>query len=259
MSDKKISVLVVRLTYTGWERQEIGDFLVQTVLDLQAHPRVRGASYVPINQLDIATARNLAAQLALSREEDILVMVDNDIKPAKGFVWAAIDLILHQLDNGHGPTVVVSPTRCGNGEVNIKRVEHLDGYGEHGINVSSPVPLLEAIKRVGVEPVPLAGAALIAIHTGTFEALAKHKGLPYFYVEYADESETEIVTSEDIAFTRDCNLHGVPVVALWNYWSSHWKEQELARPTIDELTKAPAVRHGWNLAGRPSSTGWGLS
>ena len=42
---------------------------------------------------------------------------------------------------------------------------------------------------------------------------------PWFSYEFKDEEKTEKASTEDIVFTRDLHLLGVPQYCFWNAWA----------------------------------------
>ena len=62
---------------------------------------------------------------------------------------------------------------------------------------------------------------------------------------HVDEEETEKATTEDVYFTRNLSLAGVPNYVNWDSWAGHVKRKVVGKPT---LLTADSVRESFREA-----------
>jgi hypothetical protein len=94
----------------------------------------------------------------------------------------------------------------------------------------------DAVQRVGIQECAAIGTGVILIDTRVF----KHPNLkkPWFDYEWTDEFHHEKASTEDVYFTRNCSLLGMPVYCNWDAWSGHAKPIIVGRPLIPSCDDA---------------------
>ena len=62
---------------------------------------------------------------------------------------------------------------------------------------------------------------------------------PRFYYEWTNEKQTHKASTEDVTFSRDLYLRGVPLYVNWDAWAGHHKLKLVPRPErIPEIGRA---------------------
>lgn len=184
--------------------------------------------------------RNMFVEMAMAEKYDYICMVDPDMRPdlyartymadtsdciletAKPFVSVALEFLAK-----YPFAVIAAPACCDppDRKVNVfrakdgksTRVTHEEAHAE----VSAPEPSIEQVAAIGT--------GLMMIPTAIFSALKR----PFFDDEYADDAKTSPSRTQDIYFTENCSLSGIPVYCAWMCWAGHYKEVTLGCPGID--------------------------
>jgi hypothetical protein len=152
---------------------------------------------------------------------DVLVMVDNDMGPAPGFLPFAV----RHLAERRGPIAVGSPY-CGAAPDHDVQVMGLRDYVR--------VPRQAAARREGVEIVGAIGTGLFAVNVAAFDLLQS----PYFAYEYTTAAMTALAGTEDFVFCRNLTTAGGRVYCAWDHWSTHYKIEAVGKPEIETETEA---------------------
>lgn len=239
----KFSLLIARFPYGGTESAHTTDWLVKTVLAAKADARIGSVEHMSVNDTPITMTRNRVLKAALDRKIDLVLMVDSDMKPdlylgqpgTKPFFKSSLDFMaLHS-----GPSVVAAPY-CG-------PPPHENIYVFRWANRESDQPNAdmrleqytreEAAQRVGMEEVAALPTGVFMIDMRAVERLAP----PWFEYEYADAPlNTQKATTEDVFFTRNLSLAGVPQYVNWDAWAGHMKTKCVGKPallTVDSVRK----------------------
>lgn len=251
----KVTILIARLSYSGYERVEIGTWLAQTALMLDKHPRVENVFHKL--QMGYPTSRVRNEVLKICREKRIhfAVMVDDDMVPdvhspgrsvgydhlpmmsdQTNFLPAALDFALEH----PGPCVVGAPYCAGPPEerVLVSRFREKQSDCPNG-----PVGGLalecfsrdDAATRTGIEMVSALPTGLMLIDMRCLDVL----GAPWFDYEYKDIHRTELASTEDTVFSRNLFYLGVPQYVAWQSWAAHIKVKPVGRPRKYPLAAVP--------------------
>jgi hypothetical protein len=226
----KHSVLICQFPYGGSTRQSVSDWMVRTVCQMKADPRIGEIRHTAIDDTPISMSRNRACRLAQKHGCELVLMVDNDMWPdlslmgAVEFWGQALDFLLAH----HGPAIIAAPY-CG-------PPPHENVYVFRWANRQSDTPDAdfhlaqytreEAAFRGGIEEVAALPTGLILFPTAALEQIP----VPWFEYEYTDQYRTDKATTEDVYFTRNASLAGVPVYCLWDSWAGHWKSKCVSKP-----------------------------
>ena len=226
----KHSILIAQFPYRGSTRQSVSDWLVETVCRMKSNPRIGEIRHASFDDTPIPMTRNRACKTALELGCDLVLMVDNDMAPdlplpgRRPFWDEAFDLL-----TAHpGPAIAAAPY-CG-------PPPHENVYIFRWANRQSDVPDAdfqlvqfsreEAAFRSGPERVAALPTGLILIPSKALERIPR----PWFRYEYGDSDESRKSTTEDVYFTRNAGLVGIPVYCLWDSWAGHWKSKCVSKP-----------------------------
>lgn len=228
------SVMFARFPYGAIEHPNSVDWLVETVCKAKADPRIRDVFNVKLNDTPITMTRNRACKLAKDRGADFLVMLDNDMSPdlklpgAKPFWDTSFDYAWRHYP--HGPCAVAAPY-CGpppHENVYIFR------WATYASDDPNPHYRLEQFTRE--EAAGRGGHEIVAaLPTGLFildvRALDRIPA-PWFRYQWTDQYETHKASTEDVYFTRNLSLAGVPQVVNWDAWAGHVKPKTVGKPVV---------------------------
>lgn len=230
----KATVLVCRLTYSGIERKEIGDWLV--LVAGHQDERIDRTLHAAVDRCPTTAARNLCVKLARRQGADVLVMVDADMAPSADFYPRAVDFLLRRAAEGK-PSVVASPYVCAPPDEGVQVIRYASRETGHPAidDKLTHVPREEAAQKTGVEQVAAVGTGLIAFDVRVFDRVTE----PYFRYQYEDEAETAVSCTEDVYLTRDLTNAGVGVFVDWDSWSGHAKTKVCGKPHLIPLADVP--------------------
>jgi len=253
----KVSILFARFPYGGNESYQSANWMIETIVKAKADPRICSVDHMEVNDTPITMSRNRVLKACLDRKIDLVCMLDSDMHPdlykgtrnAVPFWDTSLDFVL----NHDGPSVIGAPY-CGPPPVeNIYVFRWANQQSDH------PNPDLkieqysreEAAVRTGIEEVAALPTGLILID---MRAISRLKPA-WFDYEYEDPPfNTKKATTEDVFFTRNLSLAGVPQYVNWSAWAGHIKQKTVGMPQFlgadqvrkefrDALTR-PAVREG---------------
>jgi hypothetical protein len=257
MAELKLKMAIARFPYGGNggmanEHPSIGDWLYdmanwaagESRVEL-LHPRNWRLSDTPITM-----TRNRAAKRALENGVDVLVMCDSDQIPdlyvgadsrAKPFVQSSFDFLYSQYDRG--PCIILAPY-CGpqTGALDdfrscvyvFKWAGTSNSWDANNILKLEMLEREEALLWKGFGECAAGATGMIMIDTRVFSVAPK----PYFAYEWNDEECAEKASTEDVYFTRNASLRGIPVYCNWDAWAGHVKPLISGKPklwTIDEV------------------------
>lgn len=227
---KQHSIMLTRFPYQNAEAPSVGNYMVDAVVQCKAHPAIGQILHREYDDTPITMTRNLAVRQAMELGVDFLLMLDSDMHPdlpypdMRPFLPTALDFLLKQ----ETPSVVAAPY-CG-------PPPHCNVYVFRWGRLTNDLPdpdwsinqfsREEAAVYKGFMPCAALATGLMLIDMRVFERLAP----PYFYYEYSDGSNSEKASTEDVTFTRDLGLNGVPLYVLWDSWAGHHKRYLVPKP-----------------------------
>jgi hypothetical protein len=242
---KPARVMFCRFPYGNQEAPDVTDWLIQTAVQTERDPRISDTFFVKIDDTPITMCRNIAAQQALDQGIDLLVMVDNDMRPdlglvgkflipgAKAFWQSSFDFWWeHQ-----GPCLVGAPY-CGpppHNNVFVFLWRNRQNQPQDPEFSLKQYEREEASLLTGIQPVAALPTGLILCDTEVFRRLNP----PWFYYEFPDARTQKKLSTEDVTFTRDAQLHGVPIYCNWDSWAGHWKRYLVGKPRPLGLGEIP--------------------
>ncbi len=253
MRERKLKIGIARFPYGGnggamSEHLSVGKWLMKLVPQIKADPRCEGDGVWEFIESDtpITMVRNRALRRARMNGVDVLLMVDSDQIPdlyvgkdplAKPFWDTAFDFLYRHYDKG--PCVIAAPY-CGpppdpveGGCENVYVFHWANSTnwrkGEDEPNYSlAQFSREEAAMRSGIEEVAALPTGLCMIDTRVCDLLDP----PWFKYEWMDEYESDKASTEDVYFTRNCSLLGIPQYCTWDSWAGHAKPAIVGKPQL---------------------------
>lgn len=220
----KVDLAFVRFPFKRAEDPDVTDWMLQTQAKTMRDPRVDRVYITKFDDTPITMTRNLAIEFAKARNVDYLLMVDSDMGPdepnpgAKPFWDTSFDFVLR---HRHKPCVVgapyVGPPPVHNIYV-FRWRNHMNGALNHDFRLDQ-FTRDEAERLTGITEVAALPTGLILIDMRAIDYLKP----PYFYYEWADETKSRKVSTEDVTFTRDLSVAGIPLFCNWDAWAKHYK------------------------------------
>lgn len=241
----KFNVAIARFPYGGFEYTKFVDWLVKTVIQIKGDKRIDEVIPLVENDTPITMTRNAACLKARKQGADYLLMCDNDMAPdfdaTLPFWGSSWEFMLRHRDR---PCMIAAPY-CGpppHENVYIFRWRNIaNGVDETDFKLEQ-FTREEAAERAGIEEVAALPTGLMLMDVRALERVEP----PWFYYDYADEYEAQKASTEDVVFTRNCSLSGVPVYCNWDAWAGHVKQKIVSKPrilTADMVTlKAKAAK-----------------
>lgn len=233
---KPAKVMVFRFPFQNSEAPDVTDWLIQTACLIERDPRISDSFFCKIDDTPITMCRNIAIQQALDVGADLLVMVDNDMRPDLGLhpkspIKGAVPFWESSFDfwwNHDGPCIVGAPY-CGpppHNNVFVFLWRARQNEPQQPEFMLRQYEREEAALLSGIRPVAALPTGLILIDMEVFQRMQP----PWFYYEFPDARTQRKLSTEDVTFTRDAQLHGVPNYCNWSAWAGHYKRYLVGAP-----------------------------
>lgn len=256
-------LLFARFPGGGIECSESVDWLMENYHQAKIDPRLEVAKWWK-NDTPIDMVRNQCLADARRSNADFVLMIDNDMAPdfylgkdpnAVPFLKTALDFLIEH----PGPAVIAAPY-CGpppheniyvfrwrtwqsntpEGSRSLEQYSREEAYAMGGIHEAAALPTglmlidMRAIDRLD----KCRKAAVEAARAGGREIIRR----PYFYYEF-NEDCSQKQSTEDVTFSRDLSLAGVPMYCAWDCWALHRKVKLVGRPVIATPDMVAADMH----------------
>ncbi len=236
-----VNVLLMRFPYGGSERGEVVDWVADVTFWAAREERIKDFKIGKLNDTQITMTRNEAVRIAQDLKYDLLIMVDSDMAPdwepdGVKFLPAAFDFWWKHA----GPCVVAAPY-CG-------PPPDENPYAFLWRNAQNDTPEVEARLCMytrdeaadlhGIKRVAALATGLILIDMKAFAAIEDPER-PYFYYEFSDKRCCKKASTEDVTFSRDLDLAGVPMYVAWDSWAGHSKNKIVRKPQPIRLPALP--------------------
>lgn len=248
-------VLIARFPFGNQECPDSVDWLVKTVLEMKADPRIGEVLHMRVDDTPITMGRNRVLKAALEQKADFVLMLDSDMKPdlpepgMRPFWKTAFNFALEHRGS-RGPCVVGAPY-CGPPPVENVYVFRWATHESQNPNADMHLVQYsreEAAFRMGFEEVAALPTGLFLLDVSSLDALSP----PWFDYEWEDEPyRTAKASTEDVYFSRNLSLAGVPNYVLWDAWAGHWKKKCVGRPSL--LTPDAVASQLKEALGRPNA------
>lgn len=259
----KIRLAIVRFSYDGQERVEVGQWIARNAPILNNHPRVADVGWSCPIGYPITCQRNAALAAAHRNGYHFVLFLDTDMvfdahcresfvnhpnlpvmSDQRPFMPAALDFALEH----PGPCVIAAPYCAGPPEERVL-VHRFHEYESNSANAPAQGLKLqcfsreEVMTRTGYEQVAALPTGMMLIDTRMCDVLHA----PWFSYEYADQDETRLAGTEDVVFSRNLYYLGIPQYCDFSGWACHVKNKHVGRPIKYPNTAYPvAVRKTWD-------------
>jgi hypothetical protein len=234
-------VLLQTFPYARPNERSVEDWLAKTIIKCKADPRISAVHTDHIGDTPITMSRNRALNRAIDLGFDVICMVDSDMNP---------DLYLFGNQYAHGQDLLAKPfwdtafdlwwklrTGCFAAPY-MGPPPHENCYFFRWRSHASDQPNFdfrleqftreEAAERAGVEEIAALPTGLILIDVASLQKIPQ----PFFQYEYTDKREIQKASTEDVFFTRNLSIAGVPQYILWDCWAGHWKLKCVGKPLL---------------------------
>lgn len=241
-------VLFARFPYGGTESYRCTDWLVKTVCEAKSDPRISEVLHMSVNDTPITMSRNRVLKACLDKDVDYVLMIDSDMVPdlyhgrrdAKPFWRTSFEHVIKH----KGPCAIAAPY-CG-------PPPHENVYIFRWAKIQSDHPNFdlrleqftreEAAIRAGIQEVAALPTGIFLLDLRALKALKP----VWFDYEWTDPPfNTEKASTEDVFFTRNLSLAGVPQYCNWDAWAGHLKTKCVGKP---DLLTADQVRDSFRDA-----------
>ena len=201
-------------------------------------PTVSECGLWRMDDTPVTLSRNVAIEVARQHHYDYVLMLDSDMAPdhhlkgpnavpgAKPFLPTAWHFAL----NHPAPCIIGAPNCSAppTEKVVVYRWEDREPFVDHGNLALEEYSREEAAQKTGIEQVAALATGLLLIDMRAIDAIEP----PYFDYEWSDERKVKKVSTEDIFFTRDLAIAGVPNYVVWDAWAGHWKRRCVGKPML---------------------------
>jgi hypothetical protein len=258
MTPRRYKLAIGRFPYGGAgattsEIAEVGTFLFQFGAKLARFDRIDpSVAMFTYADTPITYTRNRTIMDAHRAGADLLLMLDSDNAPdlyfnvepgVPRFFDTAFDILDKHFDKG--PCILYAPY-CGPPPHPIEGGEEVPFVFKWHTTKSGPgnrfgklmlMSREEAAVRGGYEQVPAGatGCMLIDMRVFNFTNAPNEKLVnpPWFDYEWGDPPfNTKKATTEDVFFTRNATMAGIPVYVLWDCWAGHSKPEMVGKPLL---------------------------
>lgn len=240
-----VTLMIARYPFARQEDPDVTDWYADTLITASKDARIGKVMRYRVDNTPITMGRNRTLRLAIEKGADFLVMVDSDMSPdayletnpykqavhldAKPFFQSSFDFMWEQRKKGQ-PCCIAAPY-CG-------PPPHENVYVFHWEAKASDVPedennnsleqftRHEASQKSGISRVAALPTGLFMLDVQALDVIDP----PYTYYEWGGEQEDSKSSTEDVTFTRDLSLAGVPLYCNWDAWAGHWKRKCVGRP-----------------------------
>lgn len=253
----KCSILVATFPYGNKVDNRLGDWVAWHLIPsiLKDKDRIGSASRWGKSDTPITMLRNRCIKVAEENKIDFVLMLDSDNIPdwylpgaanfwgvepdmlADPFWESSFDFAWNHRMEGKGPCVVMAPY-CGPGPNEVvfsfDWVNRTSGHAEPDFALEL-VPRHDAAQRTGIRRAAAGATGVMLIDMLAIKRLREYKAKnklrkSLFYYEWKDDDETEKASTEDVAFTRDLSIAGIPLYCNWNAWAGHEKSRVVGKP-----------------------------
>ncbi|VTS05303.1 hypothetical protein [Tuwongella immobilis] len=229
----KRSLMIARFPGGDVEHPDCVDWLLQAYAWAKDEPTISEIGLWRMNDTPVSMSRNAAIATAQHKHFDYVLMVDSDMAPdcepgGKPFLPTAWQFALAH----DGPCLVGAPY-CSGPPIE-KALAYRWNAEPNGTPRLEEYSREEAAQRTGIERVAALATGLMLID---MRAIAKLTP-PYFHYEFTDSRQVRKASTEDIVFTRDLSIAGVPLFINWESWAGHWKAKLVRKPEVLHVSEA---------------------
>jgi len=242
---EKLSICIYRFPYGFQEHSTTVQWLMNALFVMSQHPRIEKVFTECINDTPVDMSRNRAIRHALDNKVDFAVFLDSDMFPdyqlgQKGCPEGVVAFLPNALEfalQHDGPCCVGAPYCCQPPEENvlIMRWRNQETDDPDMAMKLDKYTREEATERRGYEEVAALPTGLLLIDLRAVQV----KQAPWFSYQFKTPENTHKASTEDVVFTRDLSLAGVPQYVLWDAWAGHWKMKLVCKPVGIDIKVIP--------------------
>lgn len=244
------NILVARFPQGRSEDPDTTDWLITTVAEMNADPRVNMVMRYRRDDTPITMSRNQCMAKALEHDVDFLLMIDSDMSPdcnlpenlstsgsmpfAKPFWRTSFDFAIKQRFAGT-PCMVGAPYLGPSPHNNVyvfQWARERDNFDADPSVSLKQFGREESARMRGITEVAALPTGIFLVDMLAVKEFTKHHKPPFFYYEWSDENEQEKASTEDVTFTRDMSLAGFKAYCNWDAWAGHWKRELVLGPPL---------------------------
>lgn len=256
---EKISLLVNVFTYSKAIGADVFVYTHAAHMLPKTNPRVSEVAVSYTTGYPTDRVRNAVVKEAKANGHHFVLMLDDDMHPDLGlsstlhrdetavpFLPTALDFALAH----DGPCLIGAPYTAGppTQEVVVMKERQRfpdmpDGCGGFLDKYTrDEAAVLKGIQRVAALPT---GCMLVDLRV--LDILPP----PWFGYEFKDPPfNTQLASTEDVVFSRNCDWLGIPNYCHWSAWAGHVKSYTTSKPVICPVTSVgqsvfKAYKNGW--------------
>lgn len=229
-------ILIAQFPHGSSTHPAVSDWVTETVCKMRDDPSIGPGNIFryDVDDTPITMSRNRALVAAEAQGIDFILMVDSDMKPdvptgeknEQPFWESSWKFALE-----FGKPCVIAAPYCGpppNENIYVFRWSDAQSHNPNPSFKLEQYTRFEATQLKGILPASALATGLILIDMRAIKLL-KH---PRFYYEWSDERQIQKGSTEDVTFSRDLSLQGVPLFCNWDAWAGHYKLKCVSRPVI---------------------------
>lgn len=262
----KYRVLIAQFPYGGVTHIDAAKYVAGLACEMRDDPEIGPGNVAlwDIADTPVTMCRNRCLLVAEQAGVDYVLMIDSDMRPdlyldggghpADGYEFAKPfwnEAWPFARDHA-GPCVIAAPYGGPPPEELVYVFRWTDRQtGDPNPNYNlTQYTRAEAVAARGIERVGALATGLMLIDMKAIQRL-KH---PRFYYEWTDVTASKKASTEDVTFSRDLGLAGVPLYVTWNAWAGHWKQKCVMRPRVVDSHGVVAQMAGDRVARPPSGS-----
>lgn len=239
----KYKIVIAQFPGNHSTHPDVSDYVGDMIVQLLQHPDFGPGNVTRWRLADtpVTMSRNRCLVTAEEAGADYVLMVDSDMAPDLNYPGAVpfFDAAWAHMKALGKPCVVAAPY-CGpppdEQVYTFQWVQSETGDLNPNFKIRN-VGRVEAATLAGVQPAAALATGLMLIDMRAISQLPH----PRFYYEWTDEKQTAKASTEDVTFSRDLNMLGVPLFCAWSSWAGHWKLKRVGKPELIPEGAVPAM------------------
>jgi hypothetical protein len=241
----KYKVMIAQFPYGNSTHPAVSDWVTETLVKCRDDARIGPGNVTLWRKADtpITMTRNQCLARAEALGIDYVLMVDSDMEPdlpypdAKPFWDTAWEFALAH----PGPCVVAAPY-CGPPPVENVYAFRWEPQQSDNPDVDAQLNPYSRTEAAGMRGVQRAAALATGLMLIDMRAIRKMPH-PRFYYEWKGDGprcshcgmmkageQIHKASTEDVTFSRDLTLLGIPIWCAWDCWAGHWKPKCVGKP-----------------------------
>lgn len=263
----KLKIGLARFPYAGnggfqSEHPAVGTWMAGLTKAVDKDPRCQpGMYHFCEGDTPIPMMRNLACFKAIRAGVDVLIMIDSDTVPdlyaghdptAKKFWDSSFEFLYEH--HAKGPCVVMAPYGGPPPDPVLGGSENMYMFRWRTKRNDPDAPMFsleqftreEAAAMGGISEVAAGPTGLVMIDLRCLSSHLDPAGPnetwerldpPWFFYEYPDDNlpvkyQIQKCSTEDVVFTRNLSMIGVPQFTNWDAWAGHYKPYLVGKPMV---------------------------